>query len=478
MLLNFIFTVNIVTIPQLVLEKVCLEKYNSTICKQLTSSRYQHEQDTVQQTSSMWVLILLLATLLPSMFTVLVWGPIADKIGRNRAILIPPIFFGLQSIVYLLNSTKFFSSPPAYLLIGAITTSIFGDFQGAYAIAYSYMADITEKSSKRTMRMAIIEGIMFFSGAPAGLASGFLLQNYGFGPVFISTLSMSALMFVNVAFFLPNPKTVLRSDVSDYSTPESVASSERSEDNSNGSENNEEEEMPIICKGRQRKTQETPNIAYHLNPLNHIYTVFSVIKKRKSKGLLIALLAAFWIVIIALAGEIFITVLFIKHRPFNLSPEEVGYYLAFTSITRGIGAVLLSQVAVRCFKLTDHKLIIIGLLSQTTNYILLALSISKTMLYIVTLSGIGIGVATSSLRSLITKQVPSDSHGSILAAIEFLDAFGALLGNVMSNSIYRGTVAIFSGSAFIILGIFSAVALCIASCVQFSLTRRSRESID
>ena len=88
------------------------------------------------------------------------------------------------------------------------------------------------------------------------------------------------------------------------------------------------------------------------------------------------------------------------------------------------------------------------------------------MLYLVSLSGIGLGVATSGLRSLITKNVPLDSHGSILAAIEFFDVFGALLANVISNSIYNGTVSIFPGIAFFVLGSFSATSLIITCCTK------------
>ena len=474
-LLNFIFSAHITSIPQLVLQKVCNAKYNATVCKELGhGGRYKSEQDNVQEASSIWMLILFLATLLPSMFTVLIWGPIADRIGRKRVMLIPPILFGVQSGIYLLNATRFYSSHVGYLVFGAFATSVFGDFQGAYAIACSYMADITERTSKRTMRLAIIEGIMFFSGAPAGLTTGFLLQRFGFGPVFIMTLSLSFLMFIYVAYFLPTPKPVASRKWShDSSLEDQTAASIKNteneieeQQNNSTEEGSTDEDKPLFCKGRRSKTSNSNSIRYYINPLNHLNEIVKVIRGSKSKGLMIALLLCFWLTLIAVSGELYITVLFVKNRPFNLSSEEVGYYFAFISVARGVGAVVVSQIAVRFFDLSDYFIITIGLVSQITNYVLLGLSTSKTMLYLVSLSGIGLGVATSGLRSVITKHVAFDSHGSILAAIEFFDAFGALLANIMSNGIYKWTVSTFAGSAFFVLGSFSATSLFIIGCMK------------
>ena len=471
LLFNFLYTAHISTVPQLVLQKVCNAKYNNaTICDGLDRPEFKQEQDSVQEASSIWVLILLLATLLPSLFTVLIWGPIADRIGRKRAILVPPIFFGLQCIAYFLNSTTFYNSHVVYLVTGAIATSVFGDFQGAYAIAYSYMADITERNSERTMRMAIMEGIMFFSGAPAGLGAGFLLQKLGFGAVFISTLIISVLMFLYVAFLLPTPKPAPRNQKDSVSSMEDTTSVR---DNGKSSEGNStEEEKPLFCRGINQNKDQMKRIKYLMNPLNHLIQVVKVVRQSTSKVLVISLLVCFWLTLIAIAGELYITVLFVKNRPFNLSSEEVGYYFAFISVARGVGTVVLSQIAVRYCGLGDFLMITIGLVSQIANYILLGLSTSKTMLYLVSISGVGLGVATSGLRSLITKNVSLDSHGSILAAIEFFDVFGALLANIMSNTIYHKTVATFPGIAFFVLGSFSGTALCIICCARCYYKKR------
>ena len=50
------------------------------------------------------------------------------------------------------------------------------------------MADRTVNDlDERTMRMAFVEASLFLSGIPAGLLSGYLLQNMGFVSVFTLT---------------------------------------------------------------------------------------------------------------------------------------------------------------------------------------------------------------------------------------------------------------------------------------------------
>ena len=458
LLYNLVYSIHMIVLPQLVLKKSCNQLYNSTICNDIHDLKYKSEQDIVQKHAALWIMALLMSTLLPSLFTVLIWGPVTDIIGRKRAIAIPPIFLCLQSLIYLLNCTKFMSSPPSYLIFGAMVTSVYGDFQGAYAIAYSYLADVTEKSSQRTMRMGILEGIMFISGAPAGIISGFLLQRLGFGPVFIATACTSLLMFIYVFCILPPPEKLKPKT---QSLPSCVGDSF-----SEARKQVPDEETPIMVEA-DKPASLLSVIRASMNPLVHLKMVYSVIMNSKARCLLVSMLISFGLSLVSICGELYITVLFVTHHPFTLSPEQIGYYMAFMSVARGLGAMLLPQIAIRCFKLSDCMLVLFGLLSQTSNYILVALSNSKMMLYLSTISGIGIGLATSGIRSIITKQVSDESHGSILASIEFLDVFGGILGNVMANGIYNGTVSYFPGMAFFVLGTFSASSFVIVLFVWF-----------
>ena len=452
-LYTFVFTMHTTVLPQLVLEKSCHQKYNMTVCRNIDQKKFQHEQNEVHRDASVWMLVLLSCALLPSLITVLIWGPFADIIGRKRAIVVPPVLLGMQCLAYFLNSHYVVASP-LYLIPGAFITSLYGEFQGAYAIAYSYMADVTDKSSIRNLRMAIIEGIMFFSGAPAGLVGGFLLQKFGYQPVFITTACLCVVMFINVLYFLPSPlSNVHSSDNPKTSSKTSSVSDESVPEN--------DEELPIMSGRDQHNKYQV--IKDNLNPLMHLRKVMKVIFDRRSMKVLLPLLLAFGFCVLSLTGELYVTVLYIKHNPFNLTPEEIGYYNAFISVVRGLGAIILTQVIIRCCRLKDYMLIIIGLISQITNYFLLGLSSSKIMLYIISVSGLGIGVGTSSIRATISKQVPTDSHGTALAAIEFMDVLAAFLGNIISNSIYLYTVSSYPGTAFFVLGSVVIISLLITS---------------
>ena len=172
-----VFTIYTSVLPQLVLEKVCLHKYeNATICSNLSDNTL--EQAHVQKTTTWWMMIFFICSYVPSFFTIMILGPVSDIVGRKKALVFVTMLFLLQSIIYFCNS-YFMSAIPAYLMIGAILSSLYGNVQGVVMLSYSYMADITTGIiSHRTMRMALVEFSLFFSGAPAGIASGSLFITF------------------------------------------------------------------------------------------------------------------------------------------------------------------------------------------------------------------------------------------------------------------------------------------------------------
>ena len=197
--------------PQLVLDKVCWERYaNVTICNHL--SEYKVEQDSVQKTASWWMMIFFLCTYAPSFFTIMIWEPLTDIIGRKKGLLFMSISLLIQSIVYLINS-HYMNAIPAYLIFGAILSSLYGDILGVILMSYSYIADLTAGiMSDRTMRMATLECTLYLSLAPSALAAGYLLKLIGYQAVFIFMIVCTFILFLYVTSLpalLPHSDTSL-----------------------------------------------------------------------------------------------------------------------------------------------------------------------------------------------------------------------------------------------------------------------------
>ena len=118
--------------------------------------------------------------------------------------LFVPFVNALLAIVYLLNS-YFIDAHPAFLLFGSFLSCFYGEFQGVIALCYAYLADVTRDTiDHRTMRMAFIEASLSFAGIPAGLLSGYLLQQIGYVSVFCLTIGINVLILLYVACLLPD----------------------------------------------------------------------------------------------------------------------------------------------------------------------------------------------------------------------------------------------------------------------------------
>ena len=135
----------------------------------------------------------------------MIWGPVTDVIGRKKAMIFVPLMNGTRAIVYLINS-YFLTAHPKYLLFGSFLSCFYGESQGVIVLCYAYMADVTVTDlNQRTVRMAVLEACLFAAGIPAGLLSGYLLQQTGYISVFILTLSVNVIMLPYVICFLPTP---------------------------------------------------------------------------------------------------------------------------------------------------------------------------------------------------------------------------------------------------------------------------------
>ena len=377
-------------------------------------------------------------SLVPSVFTVLIWGPVTDAIGRKKAMVCVPILNGIRAIVYTINS-YFVNAHPAYLLFGSFLSCFYGEFQGVVALCYSYMADVTTSDlNQRTMRMAFIEAGVFGAGIPAGLLSGYLLQKIGFVPVFLLTLGIDVIILFYVTCYLPSTVVSIK-----YHRVSSIDS---------------DSDITQKQSVEQPHTYSTPSF----NPFYQFGKVYKVITDRNYRKVVLPLIFAFGLSVCAVLGELIVQTLYLKNKPFYFKFQSIGYYSAAQSAIRGIGVILITQLSFHCFHLGDYTLIIIGLVSQIICYVLIGLSRSTIAVYLVNITGLAVPVATTTLRSLTTKHVSEQNYGSVLAAIEAADAIAGVITNSVSLWTYNLTLTIYSGVVYFALAGLSLFSLTLA----------------
>ena len=365
----------------------------------------------------------------------MIWGPVTDVIGRKKAMIFVPLMNGTRAIVYLINS-YFLTAHPKYLLFGSFLSCFYGESQGFIVLCYAYMADVTVTDlNQRTVRMAVLEACLFAAGIPAGLLSGYLLQQTGYISVFILTLSVNVIMLLYVICFLPTPikspayKRVSVTD-SDFELTEKQAD--------------------------EQSHAHTRNL---LNPFSYIEQVYNVIIKKDYRKMLLPLIFAFGFYEVGLSGEIIVETLYLKNKPFNFSYQSIGYYVAAKLGIRSIGVILITQVSFHCLHLSDYKLLVAGLLSQITCYILIGLSRSTIIVYLVNVSGLAAAVFPTTIRSVATKYVSEENYGSILAVYETTSVISAVIANCVSLGTYSLTLTVYSGVVYFTLAGLSLFSL-------------------
>ena len=190
---------------QLILQKICIQKYNETFCKDnFTAGTCGHSakaEDAIQSETSQWIFYQTVALCLPSIVSSLLLGSWSDKFGRKVVILLPLIGSSCEAISAIIN-IHFYDTSPAYLLIGNIISGMFGGFSMILMALFAYMADITEDKSNRTLRIGLLESMTFLGGTIGELTSGVLIEHLGFLAPFIIILSFNILTILYVLVVL------------------------------------------------------------------------------------------------------------------------------------------------------------------------------------------------------------------------------------------------------------------------------------
>lgn len=116
-----------------------------------------------------WNLYINLAGFFVGLFSVTLFGPWSDSVGRRPVLTLPALGMALQAAAYLL--VMYLQLPVGYLLVGRILCGLLGDYNLILAGCFAYVADITDKRA-RTFRVAVLEACLGLAGMVASIVGG------------------------------------------------------------------------------------------------------------------------------------------------------------------------------------------------------------------------------------------------------------------------------------------------------------------
>ena len=353
------------------------------------------------------------------------------------------------------------------------------------------MADVTsDHLEQRTMRMAFVEASLFFAGIPAGLLSGYLLQSLGFVSVFGLNIAINACTLLYVIFYLPKDGVGEEKLSASYekfpdvtgggdggSSPDDskchvLPSTQPQSTSVTTKRNNDYEDIgssstATTTDGNNKEI----SCGQLFNPFSHLYHVFKVVTSPLCRKVVIPVILSFGFSVCAVYGELVVQTLYLTNQPFAFNPQTIGYYSAVQSGLRGVGVIVLTQLSYRVFYWSDYTLITVGIVSQILCYASIGVARTPLAIFVVNVAGVGIPVATTTLRSLATKNVSAENYGAVLASLEAMDALAGVLTNASTLWTYNLTLHIYSGIAYFALTGFALFSLLFLG-VGFSLRAR------
>lgn len=204
-----------------------------------------------------------------------------------------------------------------------------------------------------------------------------------------------------------------------------------------------------------------PSRFSRLNPISHIKSVYELILKRESQHLILPLSVVFACYIFSLSGERLVQPFYVFRAPFNFTVKMLGYYTALQSMIRGIGSVFFAAILFKFTKANDAYMIMFGLASQALVLVCTGFSDSSEWLYSTTIIGFAIPITGGTIRSVVTKSVPWNRYGCVLAALASLDVFVCAITNFVVLYVLDicHLQSVHSGSVYFGICTFSLIGL-------------------
>jgi MFS family permease len=141
---------------------------------------------------------------IPMVMFALFLGPWSDKAGRKMLIILPFLGYFLYCITFIVNNYFFDELVVEFLWFESIS-SYFGGFALLFLGAYGYIADTTSLKS-RTIRIAVMDGMMSVAATIGGFINGYLYAELGYYGSFGCASACFLLGLVIVFFTVKNQR--------------------------------------------------------------------------------------------------------------------------------------------------------------------------------------------------------------------------------------------------------------------------------
>ena len=427
---------NLYIVPQLVVSKICYQKFNHTICTQLGHPRFKTHEDYVFEEAAAWNALINFAGFFPAAFLTLPLGAMTDLVSKKKMLLLPAIF-NLLSCVINLFSSVFVSLHVGFLVFASFVTCIFGELPGCVTLCCAYAASTSLES--RTLALTLTMASIELGTGVGSLVSNYLARYYGYSSAFL--LASAGLIVALLYLLMLIPPT---------------------DDDSIAKKSNEGEKYDL-WNGIKEHTIDT----WH-----HLVSFTKQHILNTTDNTFVLLLIATFFNTAAYGGERSLIALFLKHSPLNFHSHQIGIYLCLFKFSRVTGLIVLAFVLKGCLNISDYPLMIIGILCTISSFAALSFSQTSLMVYLSAIPALPGPWFPIAMRSQLTKLVRDNEKGLSLSLYGLAQSITLVVMSIVGNGLFAATARIFSGFSILLIAFLDFLALGAFLCMWIAKQRK------
>ena len=196
-----VFFLDLVTLPQIILDDVCGIKHNQSRCQDMSKGFFKDDYDVVQKESTLWFGAYMVTSTFITLFTLPTIGTLSDIFEHTKIMYLTPISLFIQNMVILCILYSGVSYEPWVFILLATIPAFTGKVSGFYVVAGAYLTEITTVE-QRTMRFNLLDSAAMLGCFTATLTSGLIIKRFGYIGVFVANLGLLLLAILYLMFLL------------------------------------------------------------------------------------------------------------------------------------------------------------------------------------------------------------------------------------------------------------------------------------
>ncbi|XP_052786551.1 solute carrier family 46 member 3-like [Mya arenaria] len=391
---------------------------NFTACSDTESNHTNSEYSqykTVQQKSAEWITFYNIALHVPALFSCFLFTSLTDAHGRRFLFILAS--FGLCCRSSLMAAIIYFKLSFSYVVSIYALDGVLGSSYAIYAMAYSYVADLTTRDNQRVLYIVFIQFTIVATTMLSSFLSGSLIEDWNLGYFYTDLISV----FIGfIGFFMFA-----------FAVPESLT------------------DKSMITN--------RPFCTMFKRPLQFYCSQ----KFKETRLCYVLLLASFAFAEISGLNRSSIETLYFLGQPFCWGPKAIGYFQTTRHAIQGflgLGSVKLFQ---KC--ISNEFIAILSTLSNASSFVLEAYA-KDYIIFIVPVVGIFGFLLSPLIRAMMSNITSPEKQGAVFAGIAAVEVLSSIITLIAENAVYAWTLSQMNGFVFLIMAAFCVIDLTLLLC--------------